>query len=321
MSEETPQRKSTARGGKRRGGLGRGLESLIPTTPQPAAPSTSQPDAPAPEPNLAGAGKPLDVPVNAIAPNPWQPRATMDEHQLQELAQSIRTHGVMQPLVVSEADTDGAYTLIAGERRWRASKLAGRETVPVVIKNVAPQAMLELAIVENVVRADLSPLEEAHAYKQLVEDFGLTQSTIAERVGRSRVAITNTMRLLNAPARVQQALTDTLISEGHARALLGLRSTVDQLALLDIVIARGLNVRQTEDQVRRWLSGAPAKVMQEHKTNAEDEQLESRLRDALGTKVSVRRDSGRGGGSVVIDYYSDEQLQALYDRIIGEDIW
>lgn len=246
----------------------------------------------------------------------------MDEHQLQELAQSIRTHGVMQPLVVTQADESGKYTLIAGERRWRASRLAGQESVPVVIKDVSPQAMLELAIVENVVRADLSPLEEAHAYKQLIEDFGLTQADVAERVGRSRVSITNTLRLLNTPDRVQRALVEGRITEGHARALLGLASVPDQLAVFDIVLDKGLSVRQTEDLVRRWLAGTPARKDQEPQSpDPEQVRIESRLRDALGTKVALRRDKSAPRGSITIEYYSDEQLQALYDRLVGEDLW
>lgn len=246
----------------------------------------------------------------------------MDEHQLQELAQSIRTHGVMQPLVVTQADETGKYTLIAGERRWRASRLANRETVPVVIKDVTPQAMLELAIVENVVRADLNPLEEAHAYKQLIEDFGLTQADVAERVGRSRVSITNTLRLLNTPDRVQRALADTRITEGHARAMLGLSSVADQLAVLDIVLEKGLSVRQTEDLVRRWLAGTPShKEPEAQSPDPEYVRIESRLRDALGTKVALKRDSSAPRGTITIEYYSDEQLQALYDRLVGEDLW
>jgi ParB family chromosome partitioning protein len=246
----------------------------------------------------------------------------MDEHQLQELAQSIRTHGVMQPLVVTAADEDGMHTLIAGERRWRASQLSGMSTVPVVIKDVTPQAMLELAIVENVVRADLSALEEAHAYKQLIEDFGLTQADVAERVGRSRVSITNTLRLLNSPERVQRALAENQITEGHARALLGLASVADQLAVLDIVLERGLSVRQTEELVRKWLAGTANRNEREPQApDPEQMRIESRLRDALGTKVAVTRDRSAPRGTITIEYYSDEQLQALYDRLVGEEFW
>lgn len=315
VSDDTSQGRSTARPRQRRGGLGRGLESLIPTsTPEAADAGMSAAST--------GSGLPLDVPVDTIAPNPWQPRTSMDEHQLQELAQSIRMHGVMQPLVVTQADENGTYTLIAGERRWRASKLAGKTTVPVVIKDVTPQAMLELAIVENVVRADLSALEEAHAYKQLIEDFGLTQADVAERVGRSRVSITNTLRLLNAPERIQRILAEGGITEGHVRALLGLPGAADQLAVFDIVMERGLSVRQTEDMVRVWLSGrSTGKKQTPREHDPEHLRIESRLRDALGTKVALKRDPAASRGSITIEFYSDEQLQALYDRLAGEDHW
>lgn len=315
MSDDTSQARSTARPRQRRGGLGRGLESLIPTS----APRAAEADA---GPVPLESGIPLEVRIESISPNPWQPRSSMDEHQLQELAQSIRTHGVMQPLVVTRSDEDGRYTLIAGERRWRASKLAGHTMVPVVIKDVTPQAMLELAIVENVVRADLSALEEAHAYKQLIEDFGLTQADVAERVGRSRVSITNTLRLLNAPERIQRVLAEGRITEGHVRALLGLQGAADQLAVFDIVMERGLSVRQTEDMVRVWLSGRPnSKKRDSRGPDPEHVRIESRLRDALGTKVALKRDASASRGTITIEFYSDEQLQALYDRLAGEDLW
>lgn len=312
MSNGTSESNGSPRARQRRGGLGRGLESLIPTTSQ---------HVPSPESAGDSGGTPREVPIDAISPNPWQPRSKMDPHKLEDLAQSIRIHGVMQPLVVTSSDEIGKFTLIAGERRWRASGIAGLKTVPIIIKDVAPQAMLELAIVENVVRADLSPLEEAGAYKQLIEDFGLTQADVAERVGRSRVSITNTLRLLNAPDRVRAALANEQISEGHARALLGLGSAADQLAVLDIVLDKSLNVRQTEDLVRRWLSGTSAEREKPAEHHPEDVRLESRLRDVLGTKVTVKRGSGNNGGTIAIQYYSDEQLQALYDRLVGEDLW
>jgi len=303
--------KGTARARQRRGGLGRGLESLIP----------SGPERPTPASDGASNGIPLEVPIEAIAPNPWQPRVHLDRQRLEDLAHSIRTHGVMQPLVVTNADEPGRYTLIAGERRWRAAGIAGLATVPIVVKDVAPQAMLELAIVENVVRADLSPLEEAAAYKQLIEDFGLTQADVADRVGRSRVSITNTLRLLNAPERVREALAAEQITEGHTRAMLGLGSAADQLAVLDIVLEKGLSVRQTEDLVRRWLAGVPVTKQAHVERDADEIRLESRLRDALGTKVALKRGSGASGGTITIQYYSDEQLQSLYDRLVGEELW
>lgn len=286
----------------RKGGLGRGLGALIP----------SYPDA---EPRNAT----LDVDINAIAPNPYQPRTGLDEVKLQQLADSIRVHGIIQPLVVRRAEERDRYTLIAGERRWRAARLAGLTAVPVVLKDAAPQAMLELALVENVVRADLSPLEEAVAYRQLIDEFGLTQASVAERVGRSRVSVTNTLRLLSAPEPVQTALQEGKITEGHARALLGLPNAADQIAMLDLVIAKGWTVRQTEEAVRKWIAD-PERTQPERPQNPLVASLEERFQRALGTRVAVRQPPGASSGTVVIHFYSDEQLQALYDRLIGEDL-
>jgi ParB family chromosome partitioning protein len=259
-----------------------------------------------------------EVDIRAIEANPYQPRATMDAAQLEQLADSIRTHGVIQPLVVTRGETPDRYILVAGERRWRAAKLAGLATVPVVVKDVATQAMLELALVENVVRADLSPLEEAAAYKQLIDEFGLTQSSVASRVGRSRVAVTNTLRLLNAPDEVQEALQAGRISEGHARALLGLSTAIDQVALLRVVEDRALNVRQTEEQVRRW-STQPGAASSSGVANAPGalRHVEEQLRRALATKVSVRPGTD-GTGTVTIHYFTDEQLDDIIRRLAPE---
>ncbi len=289
----------------RRGGLGRGLGALIPT----GSPAASQ--------SVSSA---TELPIDAIEPNPFQPRASMDPDKLQLLADSIRQHGIIQPLVVKASSRPNHFIIIAGERRWRASKLAGLTVVPAVVKDAAPQAMLEMALVENVVRADLSPLEEAQAYRQLIEDFNLTQANVAERVGRSRVSVTNTLRLLAAPEQIQRALSAGRISEGHARALLGLSSSADQVAMLDIVTSRDLTVRQTEDAVRKWLANAGTKRSARER-DLEEVRLEDRFRTALGTKVQFKRNPNGGGGALTIEYYSDEEVDALYRRLLGEDIW
>lgn len=296
----------------RRGGLGRGLGALIPI---------ATPPSPVQEGEADRSGGLLMVPVEAIDVNPYQPRAAMDRGQLDELAQSIRANGVVQPLLVIAGESPGTYLLVAGERRWRAARLASLETVPVVVMELAPQQMLEIALVENVVRADLSPLEEAQAYRKLTDDFGLTQAQIAERVGRSRVTITNTMRLLAAPDQVQEAIAAGQITEGHARALLGLTTATDQIGALQIVIGRQLNVRQTEDLVRRWLqSGHPA-IRQSADHDTHERQVEERFRSALGTKVGFKRATRGEGGTLTIQLFSEEQLNALYERLAGEDIW
>jgi ParB family chromosome partitioning protein len=294
----------------KRGGLGRGLESLIPVAPR-------HTDHAGQDENVTGA---REVPIDAIVPNPYQPRTAIDHARLEELAASIRIHGLMQPLIVTESATDGNYELIAGERRWRASKLAGLGTVAVIVREATPQAKLELAIVENVVRADLSPLEEAVAYRHLIDDFGLSQAEIAERVGRSRVAITNTIRLLAAPEQVQEALALGRITEGHARALLGLGTMTDQVAALGIVLDRALNVRQTEELVRKWAL-APERKTQQEPVQLELAHLEERFRSALGTKVALRHAAGGRSRTLTIEFYSDEQLEEFYNRIAGEDIW
>jgi ParB family chromosome partitioning protein len=304
-SAQDRPRTGAARPPARRGGLGRGLGALIPTTDQSAG---------------SDADAIREVSLGAIQPNPYQPRASVQPDRLQELADSIRLHGIIQPLVVKRDDLPDRYVLIAGERRWHAARLAGFATVPVVIKEAAPRSMLELALVENVVRADLAPLEEAAAYRQLIDEFGLTQAEIAERVGRSRVAITNTLRLLTAPAQVQGALNAGQISEGHARALLGLPNAIDQVALLETVIEKEYTVRQTEDAVRRWLSGGQKPTTQTAPP-PDDARLEERFRGAFGTKVSLRRHRSGTGGTLTIHYFSDEELSQLYHRFVGEDDW
>ena len=282
----------------RRGGLGRGLESLIPT-------SSSAPAVP---------GGTMTVRVTDIDPNPYQPRGTMNSDRLAELAESIRTHGIIQPLIVRVSERPDRFTLIAGERRLRAAQLAGLEHVPVIVKDAADQAMLELALVENVVRADLSPLEEAHAYRQLIEEFGLTQASVAARVGRSRVSITNTLRLLNAPTEVLEALEQGLVTEGHARALLGLPSAIDQVAVLRQVIERGLTVRQTEELSR---VRADRETKSARATPAPRSEVAERLQRTLQTKVSVRSGDD-GAGVLTIHYFTDDQLADLYRRLSGD---
>lgn len=295
---------STSSANNRKGGLGRGLGSLIPTGSG----------------NERSSG-PLIVPILSIEPNPYQPRAVVDSQKLQVLADSVRQHGIIQPLVVREVGP-GRYVLIAGERRWRAAQLAGLEEAPVVVKEAAPRAQLELALVENVVRADLSPLEEAAAYRQLIEEFGLTQADVAERVGRSRVSVTNTLRLLTAPEAVQAALNSGHITEGHARALLGLPTGADQVAMLEPMIIKNWTVRQTEDAVRKWLAMQNQQpVVVNRPRDIDTARLEDRFRSVLGTRVALKREAQGGPGSITIHFHSDDELQGLYERIVGEDVW
>jgi len=276
------------------------LEALIPTVEEDVAVETQ------------GV---IEVPLASITPNPHQPRSLIRDQDLVELAASIEEHGIIQPLVVTRV-FDG-YQLIAGERRWRAARLAGLPTVPVVVKDVAPSEMLELALVENLQRSDLNPLEEAMAYCQLTEEFGLTQGQVARRVGKSRVAVSNTLRLLKAALPVQEALLGGKISEGHARALLGLEQAEAQKVALKTVLKQRLNVRQTEELVRRLLGLRREERRPAREVSPETRALESRFREVLGTKVSLTC-SGEGG-RIVIYFYSEEELDALYGRIVGKE--
>ncbi len=278
--------------------LGRGLGSLIP--------SAGEADA---RPTVT------EVSVDQIVPNPYQPRQTVDREGVEELAASIRAHGLIQPLIVTQQGD--RYQLIAGERRWTAARLAGLATVPVIVKEATAQAMLELALVENVQRADLNVLEEAAAYQQLHEDFGLTHEQIAERVGKSRVAVTNTLRLLRLAEPVRAAILDNRVSANHGRALLMLPPEA-QVQALALVMEMELNARQTEALARKMLEAAetpvkPARAPQDEPAGAE---ILDRFREALRTKVDLVR--GKQGGRLVIYFYSDEELQGLYDLLVRE---
>jgi ParB family chromosome partitioning protein len=281
-------------------GLGRGLGSLIPG---------SESDGGADGSGLA------TVPVSTITPNPRQPRTQMDEAKLAELADSIREHGLIQPLIVRQEGS--GYTLIAGERRWRASQLAGLSEVPVVIKEASPQAMLELALIENIQRADLNPIEEALAYQQLIDDFGLTQEAVAKRVGKSRPTVANIVRLLNLPKNIQEAVNNDQISGAHARALLPLPTPESQIAVMNSIIKQGLSVRQVEAIVSKIKAAEKPKTKQVKRLSPEMAALESEFRHRLGTQVKIQ--PGENGGRVVINYYSDEELQAIYEAIVGDE--
>ncbi len=287
--------------GRRRGGLGKGLDALIPGG----------------ESRLPSDGIAM-LPVEAIRPNPRQPRSHFSAEALEELAASIREHGVIQPLVVTQDAEGKGYILIAGERRLQAAKLAGLARVPAVVREASEQQLLELALIENVQRADLNPLETAEAYRQLHEEFGLSHDEIARRVGKSRVAVSNTLRLLKLAPRVREALLEGRISEGHARALLGLASPQAQTAALQTVIGRGLTVRQTEELVRRLNGERPTPSRASRRPpRPELQALESRLEAVLGTKVRLKH--SRKGGAVTIYYYSDEELEALLRRLGVDD--
>ncbi len=280
----------------KRTGLGKGLDALIPAG-----------DSAFPASGIR------HLPINEIKPNPRQPRSRFDSSELVELAASIQEHGVIQPLLVTQSIVPGEYTLIAGERRLQASRIAGLETVPVIIREATEQQLLEIAIIENVQRADLNPVETAVAYRQLAEDFQLSHDEIARKVGKSRVAISNTLRLLKVSMPVLQAMLDRKITEGHARALLGLAHEPAQVQALKTIVDKGYTVRQAEELVRK-LNGKktppPAKPGQPPEVKA----LEDQLRTRLGTRVSLNHKDG--SGTLTIHYYSEEELNALVEQLL-----
>lgn len=281
-----------------RKGLGKGLDALIPGG-KPAAVA------------FGGSAGVQQAPVELIKRNPRQPRLKFNEEELNELAASIREHGVIQPLIVSP-NADGSFVLIAGERRLQASIRAGLRTVPVIPRQANNQELLELALIENVQRADLNPMEEAEAYRHLADDFGLSHEMIAKRVGKSRVAVTNTMRLINLADAAKQALVDGIITEGHARALLMLSTQKAQASALQTIINLSLNVRQAEELMRKLTGQKPIKAKKPFR-NANLTDVEKRLQKSLGTKVALKH--GKKGGTVTIYYYSDEELDALLDKL------
>ena len=275
-------------------GLGRGLASLIPQR------AVGQPTT-------------LEVPITRISPNPHQPRKRFGSEELASLTESIREHGVLQPILLTET-VDG-YQLVAGERRLRAAQAAGLERVPAVIRQLADREQIELALVENLQREDLDPLETAEAYRQLIEEFGFTQDDVATRVGKARSTVANTLRLLDLAPGVQTAVADGRLTEGHGRALGGLAVEL-QDRVLDSVIGQELSVRQTEELVRRLREPKPEPTGPlARRTDPELERVEEDLRRSLGTKVSLAR--SRRGGRIVIEYYSDEELGRLYERLTG----
>jgi ParB family chromosome partitioning protein len=280
--------------GSRTFGLGRGLDALIPASGDEAAV--------------------LEVPLDRIERSPNQPRADFDESLLGELAASIAVHGVLQPVIVRNL-ADGGYQLIAGERRLRAARMAGLDAIPAIVRDASDGSdSLELALIENLQRADLNPIETALAYRELIDRFGLTHEAVARQVGKSRVAISNALRLLDLAPETRQAIVDGRISEGHGRALAAITIPELQRAVLAVVLERGLSVRQTEELVRRKRAEEPTAAVTERRTLGHDLQdLEAQLRGVLATKVGIVRT--RRGGRLVIDFYSDEELDRLYSII------
>jgi ParB family transcriptional regulator, chromosome partitioning protein len=277
----------------KRPALGRGLSALIPDSP--AAP--------------AAADRAFEVDTDLLRPNRQQPRTSIDDATLEELARSIRANGIIQPIVVRKADT--GYEIVAGERRWRASQRAGLLKVPVVVRDVPDDKLLAVALIENIQREDLNPIEEAVAYRRLADEYHLTQEAIAEAVGKDRSSVANYLRLLKLPQEVRANVAASALSMGHARAILGLPDEADQLRLSREVVAKNLSVRETETLVKKAAektAGKPKPEKDVHTRAAEE-----KLRFALGTRVRIARK--RKGGTIEIDFGSENELQRLYELL------
>ena len=302
--------------GRRTGGLGKGLDALIPNkaggpSKEPAKKTRSavvKKDKPTEKDNLAAE---LLVKISSVEPNLNQPRRHFDEDALLELSESIKQYGVLQPLLVS--DKKDYFEIIAGERRWRAAKMAGLKEVPVVVKEFTDQEIVEISLIENIQREDLNPIEEAMAYKRLMEEFHLKQDEIADRVAKSRTAVTNSMRLLKLSSKVQEMVIADMISAGHARALLGISDEALQETTAMKVFDEKLSVRETEKLVKNLVS--PAKKVKTEKNTAEDaiyESLEEKMKGIMGTKVSIQR-KNNNKGKIEIEYYSRDELERIID--------
>lgn len=282
----------------KRKALGRGLNALLPAA------------------SATGADKRFqDLPIDSIVPSKYQPRTSYQPERLNELAQSIKSNGIVQPIIVRKSGSQ--YQLIAGERRWRAAKIAGLRTIPAVIRDVSEYKTLELALIENIQRQDLNPLEEATAYAALINEFQLTQDEVAQRVGKDRSSIANYLRLLKLPQEIKDRIQNLELSMGHARALIALEKTKDQMELLNRILQEHLNVRQTENLIRNWKKPGSHKAKGGTKADPNVRAAEQKLQEILGTQVVIRT-SADGKGRIEIHYHNADDLIRIYDLIAGE---
>lgn len=296
---------------KRRTGLGQGLGALLPTTPS-TEPAEGR-RRPTDEPGYH------ELPIDSILPNPYQPRTQMEEQALQELSDSIREHGIIQPLIVTQIE-DGAagarYRLIAGERRWRAAKRADLTTVPVIVREASDRDLLEMALIENIQRADLNALEEALAYQQMMEAGTLTQQEVAERVGKNRSTVANLLRLLRLPEPIQEMVRAGQLSEGHARQLIRLESASRMMEAADYFVAKKFSVRQAEEWVDRALREPTGRDAPGDQLSVQDRDIQRQFTSALGTRVELKRK--KRGGHLLIHFENDEDLQGLYELFVSD---
>ena len=298
----------------KKSGLGKGLDSLIPNKNVKSAKPSVKADEKkaAPKEEILEAG-PIMVKINKVEPNREQPRKDFDEDALMELADSIRQFGILQPLLVQKKKN--YYEIIAGERRWRAAKLAGIKEVPIIVKDYTDQEIVEISLIENIQRENLNPIEEAMAFKRLLQEFQLKQDEVAERVSKSRTAVTNSMRLLKLSPRVQQMIIDDMISTGHARALLAIDDEEQQFILANKIFDEKLSVRETEKLVKALKN--PKKEVKKEKSEHTFiyENIEEQIKNIMGTKVSVNQ-KANGKGKIEIEYYSEEELERIYDLLM-----
>ena len=285
---------------EKRPALGRGLSALIP-------------DAPAPAPGAAE--RALEIDIDLLRPNRFQPRTVMDDARIEELARSIKSQGVIQPIVVRKADAgEKGYEIIAGERRWRASQLAGLHKVPVVVRDIPEDRLLAVALIENIQREDLNPIEEALAYRRLADEYHLTQDQISDAVGKDRSTVANVMRLLKLPREVRENVGAGSLSMGHARALLSLPDEAAQVRVSREVVSRNLSVRETEGMVKKAV--APATPREDPPKDVHTRAAEEKLRFALGTRVRIVR-KGKGG-RLEVDFTNEEELHRIYEQLTGK---
>ena len=293
-------------------GLGKGLDSLIPMDSE--IENITKPVKKAKNEPKTNENGVIELKVNQIEPNREQPRKNFDEDALQELADSIKKHGIIQPLVVQKKGE--YYEIIAGERRWRAAKIAGLKHIPAVIKDYSEQEMVEIALIENIQRQDLNPIEEAMAFKQLMQEYDLKQDELAERVSKSRTAVTNSMRLLKLPQKIMEMVINNELSSGHARTLLSIEDEDLQIKVAELVILKQMSVRETENYVKK---------LQNNKNKSKDTKntdndfvyrdIENRIKEIVGTKVKVNH-KNNGKGKIEIEFYSDDELERIYDLFL-----
>ena len=297
----------------KRNGLGKGLDSLIPNKSNKSPSTVEKQSVKTEKEEKSTATGEILVKINEVEPNREQPRKDFDEDSLMELADSIKQFGILQPLIVQKKKD--YYEIIAGERRWRAAKLAGIKEVPIIIKDYSNQEIVEISLIENIQRENLNPIEEAMAYKRLLEEFNLKQDEVAERVSKSRTAVTNSMRLLKLSDRVQQMIVDDMISTGHARALLAIDDEEQQYMLANKIFDEKLSVRETEKLVKALKNPKKEVKKQKLEHTFVYQNIEEQMKNIIGTKVSVNA-KANGKGKIEIEYYSEEELERIYDLIM-----